>query len=563
MRMKMRMTLPVLFRELVQLASRRGTYITRVACSLVLYGFSLVLLYNVLQRLNRGSSIGLGSVLGNGKMVLMTLHGVVVAGCFLILPAMVVSTITTERENGTLDLMLVTRLNPWEIVLQKLFARLVPVTSLLLLAAPIMAVAYSLGGVSSGDIMATLLGWLQTSLQLGSLALMCSAIAGSTVSAFFLTYAMIFGLTVGTQILGIIGTGWFFGMVIGVMGPGNFMGMTAAHRVIAHVCSLGLVLSFIAIARSRIVRPGRRSSGGAKSIFRRLDGAMERINSKFGRVRWGATATLPDERPVAWREKAAAVVHTPRHRFRLLMLINIPVGFVLLLIMANTRWTHGGEEGAFSVLMAILWVPVTLAICIYVSNLISKERANQTLDVLLTTPLTERDILRQKLAAVPPLCLVLASPLILTVLLETLYEFSPRGSSYSDDLAYPFLSLLFMGIYLYSLTWITFSCSIKRKKRARVVAAALGRVFAIVLIPFVVASLFTVLNMRAGSRVLHSAENLMMMSPMYLLGMLEFSRNRFFDLFPAACVNAGLFLGMTLVLRARALRWARLHLREG
>jgi hypothetical protein len=54
-----------------------------------------------------------------------------------------------------------------------------------------------------------------------------------------------------------------------------------------------------------------------------------------------------------------------------------------------------------------------------------------------------------------------------------------------------------------------------------------------------------------------------MMSPMGLLGALEIDIDDFLDHLDAAMINAGIYMGLALWLRARALRWARVHLRKG
>ncbi|NQU39780.1 MAG: ABC transporter permease subunit [Lentisphaerae bacterium] len=565
MRIKTQMTLPVLVRELAQLAARRSTYVSRGVVAGLFYAIALLSLYTTLHRLNSASAASVRSILGGGKMVMMLLTGMVTTGIYLILPAMVVGTITSERENGTLDLMLVTRLNPWEIVFQKLFARLVPMLSILLLTTPFMAVAYSLGGVSAGDIAMALASWTMTSLKLAALAIMCSAFSRSTVAAFFTTYGILFAMTVAIPFMGFFQLGWLWVMIAGSAGMGNMFGRTGIWIILGGF-AVGFVFVgiYMALARVFIVRAGRRSKGGIKASFRRVDSAMERINRGAGRRRWGrASGSLPDERPVAWRERSAAVVCTPRYLFRLLAVINVPMVLLLLIFLVFALLKGGRESVGFSILMAIIWVPVALALCIYVSNLMSKERANQTMEVLLTTPLTAREILTQKLAAVPRLCWVIATPLIMTMLFEAAVEMSRKNANPGEVLAYAILTLVFMAIYLYAITWITFACSLKPRRRAQVVAMAVARIFAIVVIPLLLAALLEGLEIRRLARWLPDGENLIVMSPMVLLGMLEFDKGEFFKHSNVAFVNALFYLSLAFIFRARALRWARLHLRKG
>ena len=95
MRIKKHMTLPVLFRELAQLAARRSTYVSRGLVAGIFYTIALLSLYSSLRALNSFSGSSIQSVMGRGKMVLMVLTGLVTTGIYLVLPAMVVGTITT------------------------------------------------------------------------------------------------------------------------------------------------------------------------------------------------------------------------------------------------------------------------------------------------------------------------------------------------------------------------------------------------------------------------------------------------------------------------------------
>ncbi|MFN5585347.1 MAG: hypothetical protein ACK5DR_08610 [Planctomyces sp.] len=98
--------LPLLRRELSELSARRRTYVIRV----------------------------LGAV-------------VIVAGV-----------ITMEKERKTLGLLFVTRLSPRVIVLEKPGSRLLPMLTLLLITFPMLAFAYSLGGLDRLWLLATF--WL-------------------------------------------------------------------------------------------------------------------------------------------------------------------------------------------------------------------------------------------------------------------------------------------------------------------------------------------------------------------------------------------------------------------
>ena len=107
----------------------------------------------------------------------------------LFLPAMAWGTLTSEKEQDCLGLLLVTSLTPWDIILQKLLGRLIPVVTFLFLSFPLMAIAYGYGGVTEHHLWTGIL--LLTHLQIGSLSVMCSAFFRTTSEAFVATYVIL------------------------------------------------------------------------------------------------------------------------------------------------------------------------------------------------------------------------------------------------------------------------------------------------------------------------------------------------------------------------------------
>jgi len=63
----------------------------------------------------------------------------------------------------------------------------------------------------------------------------------------------------------------------------------------AYAFGLVWVAIYLGIARAAIARPRRHGGGGAKDVFKRMDGALERTNARVGKLRWGraASTTLP------------------------------------------------------------------------------------------------------------------------------------------------------------------------------------------------------------------------------------------------------------------------------
>src|SRR6185437_13152816 len=87
-------------------------------------------------------------IFGRGFAPFNFLVSAQMAAIFLFLPPMMAAAIAQEKERDTLGLLFLTDLTPWELILQKYVGRLIPMLTLLFLSLPLLAVAYSLGGVS-------------------------------------------------------------------------------------------------------------------------------------------------------------------------------------------------------------------------------------------------------------------------------------------------------------------------------------------------------------------------------------------------------------------------------
>src|SRR5262249_10621492 len=108
---------------------------------------------------------------------------------------------TAEKERNTFGLLLLTRLSPTTILLEKLLSRLVPMASFLLLSLPLMGFAYSMGGVGGREFANIVWMLILSTVQVGTLALACSAYCRTTVQSFIATCLYGLALYVGWAIL--------------------------------------------------------------------------------------------------------------------------------------------------------------------------------------------------------------------------------------------------------------------------------------------------------------------------------------------------------------------------
>jgi len=186
--------LPLVARELIQMSSRRRTYWLRVVYVLSLYATAGFIYFD---RVGWGIGDSTKGLLGTGGRLLNAVAEVQIIGIWILLPAMVAPALALEKERQTLPLLFLTRLGPITLLLEKLVSRLVPMFSLLLLSLPLLMVAYALGGISTTHLINTVWLLLLTLLQIGCLALCCSACCRTTVSAFITGYLVTAAYLIG------------------------------------------------------------------------------------------------------------------------------------------------------------------------------------------------------------------------------------------------------------------------------------------------------------------------------------------------------------------------------
>jgi ABC-type transport system involved in cytochrome c biogenesis permease component len=179
---KQSVSLPLLGKELLELAAQPRTYVVRVVYAVLLYA---AFGYFFGSFSEKSETLEL---LGAGRQMLSGLVRLQFVGTLLFLPPLMAGAIATEKERGTLELLFLTDLGAWELVIQKYISRLVPMFSFLLLGLPLMGIVYAFGGVDMGDVLAEMLMSILICLQVGALALACSAHAQTASEALLKCY---------------------------------------------------------------------------------------------------------------------------------------------------------------------------------------------------------------------------------------------------------------------------------------------------------------------------------------------------------------------------------------
>jgi hypothetical protein len=426
--------LPLLRRELTELSNRRRTYVIRFVGAIAV--LSVVMVYFSYQ-ISMLSAMGNGNpnrYMGAGGQLFRGIVPMLFVSVQLLMPALICGSITIEKERNTIGTLFVTRLTPMTIVLEKLFSRLVPMFTFLLLTLPILAFVYSLGGVETTMLLGTVWLLFCECLLYASIGLLCSSWFATTATAFIWSYVLTGILAVFSGLLAgefpipvpspfFVWIATFTGFYPGYGGRPQIMPLSALSPAFSSIIplliigaatipSLMLTGTLVLLARVFLVRRAFISSSSMLlKMFKVVDGFFTRLNDRTtgGMVLVQDYNSLPLFDPVAWRERSKKSLGKARYLFRILVVMEGPVLFICV---GTATLTFRSDFDGLHGLLLLVWAIAAMILTMKGATVISTERVRETLDALLSTPLTAKEILTQKVAGMQRLMIVLAVPIL-------------------------------------------------------------------------------------------------------------------------------------------------------
>ncbi|WP_411168759.1 ABC transporter permease [Clostridium sp. MB05] len=121
-----------------------------------------------------------------------------------IVPSLTSTSICSEKEKQTLDILLSTRLSPFQIIIGKLLASSLKVIMLIVCTIPLYAVCALIGGVRISNILVLILSFIINTIFVGSIGVFVSTYVKTSKVATALTYAIVLFLFVGTVVIAYI-----------------------------------------------------------------------------------------------------------------------------------------------------------------------------------------------------------------------------------------------------------------------------------------------------------------------------------------------------------------------
>lgn len=593
--------LPLLAKELTEQAARPRTYKLRVGYALLLYFGAFLCFLGTFGSVTASPL----AILGHGRGMFMACIDLQLVGIYLFMPAITCGAITNEKERGSLPLLFLTRLGPWAILFEKLLGRVIPMLAFVLLSLPMLAIAYTMGGISQQLMWHGVLLLVLATIQMGTLALACSAFFRTTVGAFMASYAIAFLLFFGPyfawlllwSVVHFAGYDMFepLNRVVGDLGPAAFvlgafpfMGFALAFinsfstalpggignwAMAAHAL---IILSFsagcLAVARHSLIR---RASLPPRNLLLEVLRAFDRkpraapvaappgsgIETAQGPAASGVDESLlPADEPIAWRETTKRSFGRSRYFIRLLLFVEVPlIAFCLLLVFSDSF----GAIIAFSLLNIVAWGLAVLVIAVQAASLITGERSRQTLDVLCTSPLTGREIIRQKFRGVQHLIMLAVVPILTIAGFESYFKshFNPSWwSTRYDPAPHLFGTVLAVAVYLPMVAWLAVAIGMKIHSQNRAMIGAVGAIVGWCVLPVIFIAVPVMIVGRAGGGS-GSGDPLIyvfLLSPAMavILNEADELREVAGGPFVALLLNFGVYAGITLFLRGMCLRHA-------
>lgn len=161
-------------------------YITIISAGVLLY-------YNLFSKELYAAGINVSSTI-----ILYILMAVVQAVLLMVLvPSLTATSICSEREKQTLDILLSTKLTPLQIILGKLFAASNKVIIILICTLPIYSIATLIGGIKILNVIQLIVFFIVNTIFVGSIGVLISTYSKNSRAATTLNYAVIIGIYIG------------------------------------------------------------------------------------------------------------------------------------------------------------------------------------------------------------------------------------------------------------------------------------------------------------------------------------------------------------------------------
>jgi len=395
----------ILRREFVVPGRKLHTFLVRFGYgSLLAVMFGIVFLFHI-SFTSRSVSIGasIRAITQSAERLAFALAVLNVLGCLVFTPAYVAGSISQEKDQRTMQDLLLTSMSSLEIVLSKLVGRVAQVMMVLATSLPLVVIGRLLGGISGSMVLALAAMTTLWVITAGSFTMFISVLTRRTRDAIAGSY--LFGAALLAGLAGLnywLPASWYwFRTVLDAFDPFRVLGPAwAGASAITTWTIIGettLVLGLFSAALVGLTVWRLRPLGVRQ---------LEVVAPKGKRLWKSRVRQAPGDTPMLWKERY--FLSTGRIA-RLLYLLSMSAAVVMAVMIGvwvciwlQKGFTESGRSFFFEgetwfLIPRFLGWPVYLSLLLTSSSAFSNERERSTWDAILTCPLEAREIVSGKL----------------------------------------------------------------------------------------------------------------------------------------------------------------------
>ena len=504
--MRFAIEFPLVKRQLLQTSQRKRLWYTRGLLTFMQLLVGLVHYDQIVSRAfaSNGSGIqALGS--GGDFIVSSTICNLILI--YLLMPLTACSAISDERSRQTLPLLLISRISPAMLVWEKFLWSLQLVFSMILASLPVLALGYSLGGMPAVRIALCALTLFTAAIQVNSAAIFWSSLTDKSVAAFWGTLLLLFLVLCVPPILSLffetrLVSLWNVDIDLAMLFSGFWMLTDSSVTewpdlfvLIFPPLALSMILLFVSGLLVSVYRweppfvQWRRFLINLPREWKRHSTDAVPVSRPRSAIESHVPRQLLQSGPIEWRECRSSITTRPITHVVLSVVL---LGLVFWLLAADLVRS---AVVAASMLQMLLLFLGAMQVQSLAARAIGTERERETLQVLLTTPIPTREILRQKFSAASRVRNLLMIPFAVLSLVSLTADYWPYSTERfaREDFNSPFVSeVLLLLIIWQQLTFalrVAGLCSVTCRTPMRATGATVGVLFAYCIGQFITAGL--------------------------------------------------------------------------
>ncbi len=489
------LTGPIFDKELRVSSRRKRNYLLRFVYVAALTLFVAVAWFQAVSIYSPGSMTFTVSRMGEaGKSITGTIIWFQFIAAQLIAAVMLSTAISDEIYHRTLGMLMTTPINSFQIVIGKLFSKLLQLILLLALSLPLLATVRVFGGVPWNYVISGICVTMTASVFAGSLSLFfsiyrkrSSEVVSLTVLVCIILYAAVpvfTGLLSSSYKFPAIGDALiihinpFMVMFYGtdqLLNPSS--APPAVHWVVHCLIMLGFSTLWLVLASLCVRRVALRQAAGQAGIFatrkeRRL--ARSKVPTANGAEDKLAPPRPVKGPPIVWKEMRSPLV---KGRLKNVLTLIFAIVALSAAYGACVYYRCLDEKAVQTVFVIAFFFMLLLRIATVSSTSVTSEKEARTWPILLTVPLDEKRIAFEKIVAsclvAWPFWLLLAAHIIVFALAGCIHPLA----------IIPLGLVVVSSALLVSAVGVCFSCCLRRTTTASALSIAVLFFFTVPIFP--------------------------------------------------------------------------------